>query len=114
MQVYVLLGLIAWGIISPFASFGAADLRAKWVTIPNERAKAAREATDKEHKRGEAACNDRVEGIRQKLADANEEARKLAEEAANTIGPTPAEKTALQSVCNASSSCRDRQQGVKP
>lgn len=111
---WLALAAIAWGVLAPLATWGLTEGKYRLIEIPNARAAAAREATAAEHERATKACNDRVEGIRQQIAAASEEARKLAEEAASAIGATPAEKSALQSVCNASSSCRDRQQGVKP
>jgi hypothetical protein len=108
MQFWITVALMGWAVLGPFVGGGIAEVRSRLIDIPNARAAAAREAAADEHKRGTAACDARVEGIRQQIAAASEEARKLSEDAANTIGPTPAEKTALQSVCNASTSCRDR------
>lgn len=103
--------LIAVAVAAPFLTWGLSDLKAKWIDIPAAERSAADKATAAEHDRGVNACNARVEGIRQQIADASEEARKLAEEAEASMQATPEEKAARQAMCNADSMCRARKQG---
>lgn len=114
MQFWITLGLVGWAIVGPLASWGLTDLKAKWIDIPNIRAAATREATDAEHQRGQQACDARVAVIQQELSEAAARARRLAEEAEISIGPTPVEKAELQHLCNQSASCRSREKGTTP
>jgi hypothetical protein len=105
---YFALVAIAWGVIAPLATWGLTEGKYRLIEIPNARAAAAREATDAEHERATEACNARVEGIRQQIAAASEEARKLAEEAEASMQATPEEKAARQAMCDADGMCRAR------
>jgi hypothetical protein len=102
--------LIVVAVAAPFLTWGLSDLKAKWIDIPAARTEAAREATKAEHERGVDACNKRVAVIQQELSEAAARARQLAEEAEQSVGPTPVEKAALSDLCSKSASCRDRNQ----
>lgn len=108
MQFWVTVALMGWAVLGPFVGGGIAEIRSRLIDIPNARSEAARAATEAEHKRGEDACNARVDGIRKQIAAASEEAQKLAMEAEDSTAPTPEEKAARQAMCDADAMCRAR------
>lgn len=59
------------------------------------------------------ACETRVSGIQSRLNNAVEENRRLADEAAQGLAPTPVEAAELQDLCNASASCLERKRETK-
>lgn len=110
MQLYAILGLVGWAIVGPLLGWGLTDLKHKWVDTPNAVAAAVRQTADASAQE----CRAKVAKIQTDLEEANREARRLAEEAEQSVGPTPVEKAALQDLCNKSASCRDRELEVKP
>jgi len=106
MPNWIGLVVIAWGVLAPIATYGLADLRAKLITVPNAEAAAVRSTTDELNK----AFNKRLADIQAQLAEKAAEARRLAEEAEQSIGPTPVEKAELIDLCQKSASCRERNQ----
>lgn len=97
---------IGWGVLAPLATWGLTEGKYRLIEMPAARSAAAIEATEAATK----ACNKRIGEIEQQLAAKAAEARRLAEEAERSIGPTPVEKAELQLLCQKSASCRERNQ----
>lgn len=98
------LAAIAWGVLAPLATWGLTEGKYRLIEIPNARAAAVRTTTDALNKE----FNKRLAALQAEFAEKAAEARRLADEAAASIGPTPVEKAKIVALCQQSASCRDR------
>lgn len=105
MQLTAILAIVA--IIGPIAAWQLTDLKHRWIDTPSAVAAAIRKTADESAQE----CRAKVAKIQTDLEEASREARRLAEEAEQSVGPTPVDKAELQDLCNRSASCRDRQKG---
>jgi len=98
MQLTTVLALIA--LLGPLATWGATELKSRWIDIPTAVASAKSEER--------VACSGRMTEMQTKLNNDAAEKVRAAEEAARTLAATPAEAAELADLCNRSASCRDR------
>lgn len=107
LKNYGTLGLAAWAVFGPVATYAWTSLAATF-----EKRAAVTAAASKAKSKAETACEQRVTSIQTQLNNRTLELQRLAAEAEAAVVPTPSNLDERRALCNRSASCRSRQKEV--